>query len=75
DRSAMIRGMVEGLEARLADGGGSPAEWARLIGALGVLGEGDRALAARDAARAAYAGDAAALAEIDDAGARAGLAP
>jgi len=75
DRSAMIRGMVEGLETRLADGGGSPAEWARLIGALGVLGEGDRALAARDAARAAYAGDAAALAEIDDAGARAGLAP
>ncbi|MCV2866531.1 c-type cytochrome biogenesis protein CcmI [Defluviimonas sp. WL0075] len=73
DRSAMIRTMVEGLETRLAEDGGTPAEWARLIGALGVLGEGDRAKAAYQSALAANAGNAAALAEIDDAAARAGL--
>ena len=31
--------MVEGLASRLAETGGSAEEWARLIGALGVLGE------------------------------------
>jgi len=45
DREAMIRGMVEGLNARLAGEGGTSDDWARLIGALGVLGETERASA------------------------------
>lgn len=45
DRDAAIRGMVEGLSARLATEGGSVEEWARLIRAYGVLGETDRARA------------------------------
>ena len=43
DREAMIRGMVEGLASRLANDGGTGAEWAQLITALGVLGETERA--------------------------------
>ena len=43
DRQEMIRGMVEGLAERLATEGGGPEEWARLINALGVLGEQERA--------------------------------
>ncbi len=43
DRSEMIKGMVARLSDRLATQGGSPEEWARLISALGVLGEQDRA--------------------------------
>jgi cytochrome c-type biogenesis protein CcmH len=74
DRAAMIRTMVEGLETRLGAGGGEAAEWARLIGALGVLGESDRARAAWEAARKAHAADAAALAEIDAAAQGAGIA-
>jgi len=74
DRAAMIRTMVEGLETRLGAEGGEAAEWARLIGALGVLGEGDRARAAWEAARKAHAADAAALAEIDAAAQGAGIA-
>ena len=45
DRNEMIRGMVEGLNDRLAAEGGTAEEWARLIGALGVLGETERAAA------------------------------
>ncbi|MCV2868334.1 c-type cytochrome biogenesis protein CcmI [Defluviimonas sp. WL0002] len=73
DRSAMIRTMVEGLETRLSSDGGTPAEWARLIGALGVLGEPERAQAAYEAARTANADDPAAMAEIDAAAERAGI--
>lgn len=43
DRQAMIRSMVAGLAERLADEGGPPEDWARLITSLGVLGETDRA--------------------------------
>lgn len=45
ERQQMIRGMVDGLAERLATEGGSPDEWARLIGALGVLGDLERARA------------------------------
>ncbi|NHX27453.1 c-type cytochrome biogenesis protein CcmI, partial [Escherichia coli] len=45
DRQDMIRGMVDRLSDRLANQGGSPEEWAQLIGALGVLGDTDRAAA------------------------------
>ncbi len=43
DRQAMIQGMVDQLSDRLATEGGTPQEWARLIGAYGVLGDTDRA--------------------------------
>ena len=39
ERQDMIRSMVSGLSERLATEGGTPAEWARLIRAYGVLGE------------------------------------
>lgn len=74
DRAAMIRGMVDQLSQRLATEGGSAAEWARLIGALGVLGDTDRARAIYDEATGTFAGDAAALAEIESAGQQAGVA-
>lgn len=45
ERQDMIGGMVEGLAARLANQGGTPEEWARLIGALGTLGQTERARA------------------------------
>ena len=43
DRAVMIRSMVDGLSDRLASEGGSAHDWARLITALGVLGELSRA--------------------------------
>ena len=55
DRQAMIEGMVEGLAARLADEGGSPQDWARLISALGVLGQFERANAIADEAETVFA--------------------
>lgn len=57
DRQAMIQNMVEGLSARLADEGGPPQDWARLIGALGVLGQSDRARAIADEAEQVFAND------------------
>ena len=39
ERAAMARGMVAGLAERLATEGGPAEDWARLIRALGVLGE------------------------------------
>ena len=73
DRQAMIRSMVEGLAERLATEGGPPAEWGRLIGALAVLNETERARAVLAEARAAFDGDPEAVAEINAAAARAGL--
>ncbi|MBY6163481.1 c-type cytochrome biogenesis protein CcmI [Mameliella alba] len=43
ERQEMIRGMVGQLSARLAEEGGPPEDWARLISSLGVLGETERA--------------------------------
>lgn len=45
DQMQMIAGMVNGLSSRLAEEGGTPAEWAQLIRALGVLGQRDQAAA------------------------------
>lgn len=72
-RAEMVRGMVEGLADRLATQGGSSAEWARLIAALGVLGETDRARAIWQESRVAFEGDDQALAELRAAADRAGL--
>ncbi|HBQ37036.1 MAG TPA: c-type cytochrome biogenesis protein CcmI [Rhodobacteraceae bacterium] len=43
DRQEMVRNMVAQLSGRLADEGGSAQEWARLIRAVGVLGDKERA--------------------------------
>jgi cytochrome c-type biogenesis protein CcmH len=58
DQQQMVRGMVEGLAARLAKSGGSAEEWARLIRAYTVLHETDKAKETLAAARTALAGDA-----------------
>ena len=73
ERDEMIRGMVTGLQQRLASEGGSPEEWARLIGALSVLGEAAQARAIWDEAQIRCAGSAEALAPITAAAREAGL--
>ncbi|HEX8665740.1 MAG TPA: c-type cytochrome biogenesis protein CcmI [Beijerinckiaceae bacterium] len=55
DREVAIRGMVEGLAARLESAGGSPDEWTRLVRSYAVLGERDKARSALDKARQAVA--------------------
>ncbi|MBU2957080.1 c-type cytochrome biogenesis protein CcmI [Paracoccus sp. 1_MG-2023] len=72
-RAQMIDGMVEGLRARLAAEGGSPAEWARLIGALAVQGRDDDARAILSEAREIFSDSASALDSINAAAERAGL--
>jgi cytochrome c-type biogenesis protein CcmH len=64
-QQAMIRGMVEGLAARLA---GDPSDlegWLRLIRARTVLQEQELARQALDQARRAFAGNPAALERIE----------
>ena len=65
ERQQAIRGMVDGLAARLAEGGGTLQEWSRLIRARTVLGDKPAALQAVRTARERLAQDAAALAAID----------
>lgn len=74
ERQEMIQGMVNQLSDRLATEGGSPEEWARLIAALGVLGQAQRAIEIRDEATEVFAGNTAALEMIDAAALQAGVA-
>ncbi|WP_193142235.1 c-type cytochrome biogenesis protein CcmI [Meridianimarinicoccus sp. MJW13] len=71
ERMEMIRSMVEGLSERLASEGGAPSEWARLITALGVLGETGRANAIYAESKQVFDGNAAALNELAEAARRA----
>lgn len=64
DRTEMIQGMVAQLSDRLATEGGPPAEWARLIRALGVLGDTDRAKAIYENALEVFAGGEVDLSEV-----------
>ena len=73
ERREMVRGMVDGLSARLEAEGGPAEDWARLVSSLGVLGETERAGAAYARARDAFAGDAAALATLRAAAEQAGV--
>lgn len=73
DRAEMIRGMVEGLSAKLANEGGPPEDWARLISSMAVLGETDRARAIFSEAQTVFAESADGLATIQAAAERAGL--
>lgn len=75
DRQEMIRGMVSRLSDRLATQGGSPAEWARLIRAYGVLGDPERARLIAREARQVFAAAPAALEEIEAATATLGGSP
>jgi cytochrome c-type biogenesis protein CcmH len=73
ERMEMIQGMVAQLSDRLATDGGSAEEWARLITALGVLGDDERATAIWTEAQSVFANDASAMALLDAAAAQAGL--
>lgn len=64
DTQEMIRGMVSGLADRLANQGGTPDEWARLVRAYGVLGETDNARAVWENAQEVFGDNAEALAPI-----------
>ncbi len=75
ERQEMIRGMVSRLSDRLATEGGSAPEWAQLIGALGVLGEQDRAQAIYTEAKTRFSTDAEALAGLEVAAKQAGIEP
>lgn len=74
ERMEMIGAMVEGLSDRLANEGGPPTDWARLITSLGVLGQPVQARAVFDNAMVAFEGDDGALDIIRDAGSQAGVA-
>ena len=73
-RTTMIRGMVDGLSERLASQGGTAAEWAQLLRALGVLGETDRARAIWGEAKATFAAMPGDLAQVEAAARAAGVA-
>ncbi len=65
DRQDMILGMVKGLAERIdSEGSDSPAEWARLIRSLGVVGDMTRASEFWAKAQERFAGDIEALALI-----------
>lgn len=66
DRTVMIRGMVEGLAARLKDNGDDVQGWLRLARAYMVLGEPDKARSARDDARKALHADDERLRQLND---------
>lgn len=69
DRAAMVEGMVAQLAGRLADQGGPPEDWARLIGAQIVLGRTEDAEAVAEEARRVFADAPQALALIEEAAA------
>ncbi len=73
-RGDMIRSMVGRLAERLANEGGTAQEWARLIGAYGVLGDSNAARAAWEEAQTAFAGQEDALRLLGAAARDAGVA-
>lgn len=72
-RQQMIEGMVSRLADKLANQGGTAPEWARLIGAYGVLGRKDRARAIWDEAQTRFKDHPAELAQIHAAAVKAGV--
>lgn len=74
DRQQMIAGMVAQLENRLAEQGGTPEEWARLISSLAVLGNTDHARDIWAEAQARFGDDEQAIAPILAAAQQAGIA-
>lgn len=74
NRDAAIRGMVDGLDRRLSEKGGTADEWVRLVRSYGVLGDREKMKAALDRARNAVGSDAEAGAKLDDIAREFGLA-
>ena len=75
ERMEMVRGMVEGLNARLAAEGGPAEEWAQLIRAYGILGNPEAAAAIWREALTRFEGREADLALIGAAAEAAGVGP
>ncbi|MBC9247363.1 c-type cytochrome biogenesis protein CcmI [Paracoccus sp. 11-3] len=73
ERQDFIRGMVAQLEGRLAEQGGSPEEWARLISSLVVIGDTDHAKDIWTEAQSIFAASPQALATVHEAAQKAGL--
>ncbi|WP_166416094.1 c-type cytochrome biogenesis protein CcmI [Cochlodiniinecator piscidefendens] len=73
ERAEMIRGMVEGLSARLAQEGGPVEDWARLVVSLTALNETERARAILAEAQRDFASDPTALEHLNTAATQAGL--
>lgn len=65
DQQAMIRTMVEGLDARLQQDGSDLEGWLKLIRARSVLQEGGKASAAYQSAKTIFKDKPEALAELD----------
>jgi cytochrome c-type biogenesis protein CcmH len=72
-QQAMIEGMVAQLSDRLATEGGSAEEWARLIGAYGVLGDTAQAEAIWVEAQAVFGASEPAMEILREAADRAGV--
>lgn len=66
ERDTAIRGMVAGLDRRLAAKGGSADDWLRLVRSYSVLGERLQAVQALDRARMALSPDPAAMERLDE---------
>jgi len=75
DRIAMIEGMVGNLSSRLANEGGPPSDWARLITSYGVLGQGSAAAQVYAEAKRLFSEDHGALDTLARAADQAGIAP
>ena len=73
DRAQMIEGMVAQLAERLSTEGGSPEEWARLIGALAVLGRAEEAMKVYADGQEVFSDNDAALKTLRDAATGAGI--
>jgi len=73
ERKTMIDAMVTRLMQRLAAEGGAPPEWARLIRALGVQGDLEKASAIYSEARGKFAANPQGMAQIEAAAVEAGL--
>jgi len=75
DQQAMIRGMVEGLDAKLRANPADADGWVRLMRARMVLGETDKASAAYRDARKAFANDPRQLVALQQAARELGVIP
>ncbi len=73
ERTEMVEGMVARLESRLAEQGGPPEEWARLIASLVMIGKAGHAREIWAEAQTRFAAAPEALALIDRAATSAGL--
>ncbi|WP_375454091.1 c-type cytochrome biogenesis protein CcmI [uncultured Methylobacterium sp.] len=75
ERDAAIRGMVAGLDRRLAAKGGSADEWLRLVRSYSALGERAQAAQVLDRARMALAADPGSADRLDALARELGLPP